>query len=170
VLESQNPWSASDVEAAIDQAQAPHLTAGTMGIEWKQMEEKQTYFKLVGIAPLAFAIDGRYCLISDDAGMLSAMMQKASELKLEPGEALVMLSGFNHEAERATFARATHLVDGATATANADASDDGSGQTPQFFSRNIASLSHAFAAMRTEEVSAYWKSGAMHETVRYEWK
>jgi hypothetical protein len=170
VLESRKPWNPSNVETAIDQALAPHLTAGTLGIEWKQGPEKQTYFRLAGIAPLAFAIDGKYCMISDDAGMLSAMMQKVSEAKSTPGQDLVMLSGFNHEAERANFARATHLMDGASANAGAAVNDDGSGQAPRFFSRNVAGLSNTFAAMRGEEVSAYWKSGALHQTVRYGWK
>jgi hypothetical protein len=170
VLESQKPWSASDIEAAIDQALAPPLTAGTLGIEWKQSSGKQAYFALDGIAPLAFAIDGRYCMISDDAEMLSAMMRKTRAAKLSPGQAPVMVSGFNHEAERVNFARATHLMDGAITSTNTEADSDGSGQTPQFFSSNVASLSSTFAAMRGEEVSEYWKSGALHQTVRYEWK
>ncbi|MGD0910600.1 MAG: hypothetical protein ABR928_01825 [Terracidiphilus sp.] len=169
VLESQKPWNASDVEAAIDQALAPHLTAGTLGIKWKQAHDKQTYFALDGIAPLAFAIDGRYCMIGDDAEMLSAMMQKASAAESSPGPALVTLSGFNHDAESTNFTLATHLIDGANANAS-KVSGDGSGQTPQFFSRNVASLSSTFAAMRFEEVSTYWKNGALHQVVRYEWK
>jgi hypothetical protein len=170
VLASQKPWSAIDVEAAIGQALAPHLTAGALGIEWKQEGRKQVYFALDGIAPLAFAIDGRYCMISDDAEMLGAMLQKASAAKSAPGQALVMLSGFNHEIERVNFARATHLMDGTNAGAGTDINDDGSGQAPQFFSRDVVSLSHAFARMQREEVSAYWKDGALHQTVRYEWK
>ncbi|MGP8253736.1 MAG: hypothetical protein ACLQHF_17035 [Terracidiphilus sp.] len=170
VLESQKPWNADDVEAAIDQALAPDLTAGTLGIEWKQARYKQAYFALDGIAPLAFAVDGRYCIISDDVEMLTAMLQKANAAKSSPGEALVMLSGFNHETEGTNFARATNLMDGANASANTNAEGDGSGQAPQFFSRNVASLSNTFAAMQREEVSAYWKSGALHQVVRYEWK
>ncbi len=170
VLESQKPWSASDVEAAIAQALAPQLTAGNLGIEWKQAPEARTYFALDGIAPLAFAIDGRYCMISDDVAMLNAMMRKASTAASPAGQALVMLSGFDHETEGANFARATQLMDGVNANANTDSNDDGSGQAPQFFSHNLASLSSTFAAMRTEEVSAFWKSGALHQTVRYEWK
>jgi hypothetical protein len=170
VLESQKPWNAGDVETAIENALAPHLTTGALGIEWKQGQEKQPYFRLAGIAPLAFAIDGRYCIISDDTGMLSAIMQKASEARPAPGQAMVMLSGFNHEAEKANFARATNLMDGANASAGGGANDDGSGQTPPFFSRNVASLSRTFATMQTEEVSAYWKDGALHQVVKYEWK
>ncbi len=169
VLESQRPWSASEVEAAIDQALAPQLTAGTLGIEWRQSSDKQAYFALDGIAPLTFAINGRYCMISDDLEMLNAMMQKANEASSAPSQSLMMLSGFNHEAEKANFARATHLIDGANTSATAVTDDDGSGQTPQFFSRNVAGLSNTFAAMRAEEVSEYWKSGALHQTVRYEW-
>ena len=170
VLESQKPWGASDVESAIDQALAPHLTAGALGIEWKQAGGKQVFYSLDGIAPLVFAIDGRYCMISDDAEMLSAMLQKANAAKASPGKALVMLSGFNHEAERANFARATDLMDAAKPSTNTDTDDGGSGQAAQFFSRNVASLSSAFAEMQREEVSAYWKNGALHQTVRYEWK
>jgi hypothetical protein len=170
VLESQKPWNTSEVEAAIDEALAPQLTAGTLGIEWKQSSDKQAHFALDGMAPLAFAIDGRYCVISDDVEMLNAMMQKTSAAKSSSGQALVMLSGFNHEAESENYARATHLIDGATMRVNTDTDNDGSGQTPQFLSRNVASLSNTFAAMRREEVSAYWKSGALHQTVRYKWK
>jgi hypothetical protein len=170
VLESQKAWNASDVEAAIDQALAQHLTSGKFGIEWKQSSDKQTYFALNGIEPLAFAIDGHYCMISDDVEMLNAMMQRASAAKSMPGQSLVMLSGFSHKTERANFARATHLMDGATTNTNADSNDDGPGQAPQFFSRNVASLSSAFAAMQSEETSTYWKDGALHQVVRYEWK
>lgn len=169
-LESQRPWSTSDVEAAIDQALTPHLTAGKLGIDWKQSSDKQTYYALDGIAPLAFAIVGRYCMISDDVEMLNAMIQKANTAKSSAGQPMVMLSGFNHETEKTNFARATHLMDEAKPSTNADSDDDGSGDAPQFFSRNVASLSNSFAAMQSEEASAYWKSGALYQVVRYEWK
>lgn len=170
VLEAGRPWSASEIETAIGYALAPHLTAGTQGIEWKRGSENPGYYKLDGAAPLALVINGRYCMISDDEGMLEAMVQKANEAKPAARQAMLMLSGFNHEAEKADFARATHLIDSANASATTVANDDGSGQAPQFFSRNVASLSSTFAAMRTEEVSVYWQSGALHQTVRYEWK
>ncbi|HTW79093.1 MAG TPA: hypothetical protein VME23_06030 [Terracidiphilus sp.] len=170
VLASQKPWSAGDIKAAINQALAPHLTAGTLGVEWKHPRPKQDYFALDGITSLAFAIDGQYCIISDDADLLNAMMQRASGAKPTTGQALVMLAGFNHEAERANFVRATQLMDGAAPNANTDADGSGPGQAPQFFSRNITSLSNTFAAMQREEVSACWKNGALHQTVRYQWK
>jgi hypothetical protein len=173
VLALQKPWSAGDVEAAIDEALGRHLTAGALGIGWKQMGDKQNSFVLDGVSPLAFAIDGQFCIISDDVQMLTAMMQEAAATNAttlaDGDDSLVMLGGFNHEAERENFARATRLMDGATGNANADAAD-GQGQTPQFFSRDLASLSNAFARLRSEEVSAWWKNGALHQTVRYEWK
>jgi hypothetical protein len=133
------------------------------------MGGEQDEFVLDGVSPLAFAITGRYCIVSDDAELLSAMMQRAATAKTSEPDTLVMLGGFNHEAERENFVRATQLIDGASASANADAVN-GEGQSPQFFSHDLASLSHAFAAMQQEEVSAWWKNGALHQTVRYEWK
>jgi len=169
-LESQKPWSASEVEDAIGLALASQMTAGKLGIEWKQAPGEAGYFALDGLDPLSFAIEGRYLMMSDDAEMLSAMMQRPRAAKHAPGKALVLLSGFNHGAERANFASAAHLMDGAGNSANKEADGDGSGGAPQFLSRNVASLSSAFAAMQSEEVSEYWKGGAMHQTVRYEWK
>jgi hypothetical protein len=172
VLASQRPWSASDVEAAINEALARNLTAGALGVGWKLSDNKQNLFVLDGVSPLAFAIDGRYCIIGDDGQIVTEMTQRAvaaNATTLANGrDALVMLGGFNHEAERENFARATQLMDGTTANAKSDAADS-QGQAPQFFSRDLASLSYAFQAMRSEEVSAWWKNGAMHQTVRYEW-
>lgn len=167
-LASQKPWNTDDIERAIDQALQRHLTAGALGIGWRQMGQEKVYFVLDGVSQLAFAVEGRYCIISDDAQMLTAMMQRAATPGASTGDAVLMLGGFNHEAERENFSQATQLIDEASAGAITGV-DDGSGQAPRFFSRNVASLSDTFASMRSEEVSNWWKDGALHQTVRYKW-
>jgi len=170
VLQSRNPWSATDVERALGRALARNLTAGSLGIEWSQAGGATGAYALDGLTPLSFAIYGPYCIVSDDPAMLRAMLKKAGSAKEAEGQQVLVLSGFNHAAESANFVRATHLVDGTTANATPDSDGDGSGQAPQFFSRNVASLSAAFAAMQREDAASCWKDGALHQTVRYVWR
>jgi hypothetical protein len=77
-----------------------------------------------------------------------------------------LLAGFNHQQERANFARFSNTVDRPSATV-ADA-ENRRGE-PQFFSNNMASLSSTLAAVSTERIEVRSEGNKERQTVIYEW-
>jgi hypothetical protein len=162
VLESETPWDAEAVGSALQQALRPQLTTGDLGIAWRQQGSGQTYFGLDGMQPLEFAVSGRFCIVANDTAVLKETLRRIAGVNPAAGQPLLSASGFDHRLERANFSRATSLIDSGSA--------NGEENTPQFFSKNIRSLSDAFASMQSEQFSAHWENGALHQTVQYTWK
>jgi hypothetical protein len=78
------------------------------------------------------------------------------------------VAGFNHTAERVSFARLTRLLD------HTGALPQGEDNAPAFFSHNIASLSDSFAALDSETFTettvpaTAQRPGSTHQTVLYQ--
>jgi hypothetical protein len=162
VLESGTPWDAEAVGSALQRALRPQLTTGDLGIAWRQRGSGQTYFELDGMQPLEFAVSGRFCIFANDTAVLNEILQRIAIGNQTAGQPLLSASGFDHHLERANFSLATSLIDSGSA--------NGEENAPKFFSKNIRSLSDAFASMQSEQFSAHWENGTLHQTVHYTWK
>jgi hypothetical protein len=112
--------------------------------------------------PLEFAVSGRFCIFANDTAVLNEILQRIAIGNQTAGQPLLSASGFDHHLERANFSLATSLIDSGSA--------NGEENAPKFFSKNIRSLSDAFASMQSEQFSAHWENGTLHQTVHYTWK
>ena len=129
VLVAGSEWSQSAVESALTDFIRPGLTASQLGVGWQQ---KSGYQELDGLWPLVASVRGKYLLVSDDAGLAEAVLANFSRKSdREPAD---LLAGFNHQQERANFARFSNVVDRPSANVPDAASRRGE---PQFFSNNM---------------------------------
>lgn len=159
VLETPSEWNESDVGAAITDFVSPDMTTSRLGTLWQQ---KSGYRQLDGLWPLAFSVQGKYLLVSDDSSLMESVLGNFSRKPdREPAE---MLEGFNHAYERPNFVLLTNSIDRPGASAG-----NGTGRQPQFFSGNMASLSNTLAALSSERIEIRNDSDKVRQTVVYEW-
>jgi len=161
VLVAAADWSEAGVQSALTDFVRPGLTAGQLGVGWQQ---KSGYHELDGLWPLVASVRGKYLLVGDDPALMEAVLANFSrKSNREPAE---LLAGFNHQHERANFARFAGLVDRPnTGMANGD----GAERQPQFFSGNLASLSATLSGVSAERIEVRGDGGKVRQSVTYEW-
>jgi hypothetical protein len=161
VLVAASDWNEANVQSALADFVRPSLTASHLGVAWQQ---KSAYQEFDGLWPLVVSVRGRYLLISDDPNLMAAMLSNFNRKSdVKPA---VFIAGFNHEAERANFARFSGVVDRPN---QAQSSVPGMERQPQFFSENMASLSSTLAAIAAERIIVRADGARVRQTVTYEW-
>jgi hypothetical protein len=160
-LVAASDWNESAVQSALIDFVQPGLTASRLGLGWQQ---KSGYQELDGLWPLALSVRGEYLLVSDDPALMESLLanfNRKSDRK--PAD---FLAGFNHQRERANFARFTGLVDrpnvGMPEAQNAE-------RQQQFFSENMGSLSRTLAGVSAERIELRSEGGKVRQTVTYKW-
>jgi hypothetical protein len=161
VLAAASDWSEAGVQFALADFIRPSLTASEHGVAWQQ---KSGYSELDGLWPLVTSVRGRYLLIADDPALIETMLANfnhKSDLK-----SAVFVAGFNHERERANFARFSGVVDRPSL---GQSNIPGMERQPQFFSENMASLSSTLAGISAERIMVHVEGDKVVQTVTYEW-
>ena len=157
-LMGSSEWNDAAVRAAIAGFLRPMLTAGALGISWR---EKAGYQELDGLWPLAVAVRGKLLILSDNPRWVEAMLLPAAPRAA--GQPAVWIAGFNHARERLPFLRLTGVLDnqaGVRGTA---------GREPEFFSDNMASLSAVLSRVTSERIVARDAGDRVLQTVSYKW-
>jgi hypothetical protein len=161
VLVAGSEWNQAAVHAALTDFLRPGLTASQLGVGWQQ---ESGYQRLDGLWPLVTLVRGKLLLISDDAGLAEAILANFSRKSdREPAD---LLAGFNHQQERANFARFSRVVDRPSATVT---DNERRRSEPQFFSNNMASLSSTLAAVSAETIEVRSEGNKERQTVVYDW-
>jgi hypothetical protein len=161
VLVAASDWDQTAVQSALTDFVRPGLTASQLGVGWQQ---KSGYQELDGLWPLVASVRGKYLLVSDDPALAESVLANFTRKSdRKPAE---FLAGFNHQRERANFARFSNVIDRPSAIV-ADA-ENRRGQ-PQFFSGNMASLSSTLGAVSSEKIEVRSDGGKVRQTVTYEW-
>ncbi len=159
VLEAASDWSDGVLQSVIAEFVRPSLTASHLGVGWLQ---KTDYQQLDGLWPLAVAVRGKYAVVSDDPRLMEAVLSNFNrQSDRKPAE---LLAGFNHDHERANFARFAWLIDRPNGGAL-----NASQREPQFFSGNMVSLSTTFADVSGERIEIRSEGSRVWQTVTYEW-
>jgi len=160
-IAAASDWSESSVQSAVADFVRPGLTAGQFGASWQR---KSGYAELDGLWPLAVAVRGKILLVGNDSALLESVLanfNRKSDRK--PAD---LLARFNHDHERANFARFSRFID----RPNLGASGvPGAEQQPQFFSDNIRSLADTLAAVSSQRIEIRGDGGKVRQTVTYEW-
>jgi len=160
VLSGTSEWNEAEVRSAVADFVRPTLTTSGLGTTW---QNKPGHFELDGLWTLAAAVRGKYLFVSDDPALLDRLTSatKASS----PAARAVFIAGFNHAAERERFVRLVNLLDG-----HAAGSSSTPGQSPEFFSGNIAGLSGVLAKLSSEKITVRDAGSKVMQTVTYEWE
>ena len=160
VLAAATDWDASTLQSAIAEFVRPGLTAGQFGMGW---QPRSGFQQLDGLWPLAVAVRGKYVVITDDPLLMEAVLSNFSrKLDRKPAD---FVAGFNHQRERANFARFTGLIDRPNGNEPGGAAE----RQPRFFSGNMTSLSATLAGVSSERIEIHNDGGKVRQTVTYEW-
>ncbi|HEY6263794.1 MAG TPA: hypothetical protein VIW93_03240 [Candidatus Acidoferrum sp.] len=157
VLLGQSDWNESAVRSSLVDFVRPSFTTGLLGVEW---QKNSGYIELNGLWRLAAAARGKYLFISDDSGLLAALLANTNQ-KSTPAPA-VFVARFDHQREKENFGRLAGLLDKPTGGA-------GTGSAPDFFSENIGSLSLALAGVSSEKIVVRDLGDKVNQTVTYQW-
>jgi hypothetical protein len=161
ILVAGSEWNQTAVQSALTDFVRPALTASQLGVGWQQ---ESGYQELDGLWPLVASVRGKYLLVSDDPGLAEAILANFSRKSdRKPAD---LLAGFNHQQERANFARFSKVADRPSATV---ADDENRRGEPQFFSNNMVSLSSTLAAVSAEKIEVRSEGNKERQTVTYEW-
>jgi hypothetical protein len=173
VLTASAPWDAGAAEGALVKALRERLTVGGVGLSWQaRQQDGESWMELSGLEPLAMAVRGGTLIVASDSETLLRLLQSAKKGAQVPdlyGD-LKMVAGFSHAAERERYLRLTALLDRNHAAPGAG---DGSTVTgsPDFFSKDMGSLSETFKALDSETFTeSAGANGAVRQTVVYRWR
>jgi hypothetical protein len=176
VLAATSDWSEAGVQSALADFIRPGITAGQLGVGWRQ---QSGYQELDGLWPLEVSVHGKYLIVSDTPALMESVLSNfGRKPDREPAQ---LFAGFNHQRELNNFSRFVDLIDGPNVNGpkfdgpniggpNAGISDARNGERqPQFFSGNMASLSATLTEMSAERLEVRGDGGKIRQTVTYEW-
>jgi hypothetical protein len=171
-LSAAQDWDEDSVSQSLTASLLPGLTAGKIGVHWeKRASAAGKYLALDGAVPLFVMVDGKQLLLANDPGLLEKMharRQKASPA--ESKDSVTYAALFRHTQEQSNFRLLMTQLDCAGHRGGSDqrgASVDG--ETPAFFSGNVASFSRAFSKMEQERIEEKDLGSKVTQTVTYQW-
>ena len=150
-------WDVPSMQKAVQDMVAPGLTAARLGLQWREVKDAGGYYELDGLSPVQMAVRGKLLYFANDAGLLGSVLQAKSQPLSQPAS---YAAGFSHSRERQNFYKFSSLVDQQSAARDAE---------PQFFSKNMASFSRAFAKLDSEEIVTRQTKDKIQQTVTYRW-
>jgi hypothetical protein len=145
------------VKSALVDFVRPGLTTGELGVAWRNGSGVS---ELDGLWPLAVSVHGKYLFVSDAREMLAATLANMNRKSSDPPSASV--AGFNHQSARDAFLKLTRML-------NLENSTGGAGQTPDFFSGNVGSLSQTLRGVASEKIVVRDAVDKQTQTVAYTW-
>ncbi len=164
VLHAASSWDSTRLQSALQASLRGTLTTGTLGIAFQPAGDQ--VYALNGPKPLFLAVRGSLAYLTDDQPLLLALL-KSTPAATDPDATII--AGFNHTAQRPAYTRLTALIDGTNNTPT-PTDTPGPPKTPAFFSKNLRSLSDAFAALQSERFTESRQGPTTHQTVLYQWK
>ncbi len=179
LLHAANPWNPQTLQSALQQSLRGQLTTSTLGIDFRQTTPG--IFELTGPKHLYLATRANLAILTDNQPLLASILAQPASSEAAPA---TLIAGFDHPSQRAPYARLTSLIDRNNqspksqlapdpATPDPTPDDPDPSGSPNFFSRNLKSLSDSFAALSSERFLEYpidTPSGpALHQTVTYQW-
>jgi hypothetical protein len=185
VLHAAGPANPQTLASALQQTLRGSLTTASIGINFQPTDVAGTaIYALTGPRPLFFAISstpaqGNLVLLADDQALLSELLHNLAVNSPEKtASPATLIAVFNHSSQRAPYLRLTSLIDGTNnqarysrkAVAIAPNGMVGVASTPTFFSRNLGSLSDAFANLQSERVVERIIDSNLRQSVTYIWE
>jgi hypothetical protein len=150
-------WDEQTVKTALVDFVRPGLTTGELGVAWKS---NSGVSELDGLWPLAVAVRGKYLFVADTGKVLTAVLANVDRKSTTAPSVLV--AGFNHQSEQASFLKLTLMLD-------LENTSGGAGQAPDFFSGNIGSLGQTLSGLASEKIVVRDSADKQTQTVTYAW-
>jgi len=157
---AENDWDDAPVRATLAEVVGRDLTTLQLGTAWRQ---QNGYQELDGLRPLLVATRGKYMFVSDDSVLMNGLLANMSRPSNPPA---LLIAGFDHQRERDNLARLSGVVDHSSSS---PAEMQFMSARPEFFSKNMASLSTVLSAVRSENIVIRDAGDKLVQTVIYQW-
>lgn len=167
VLAASESWDAGRLQRALTSALNPTLSIAGQGVGWVSQQNAQaSWFELDGPGGLALAVRDRISILASDRSTLLRLVG-AAQAAPRRTETATVIGGFRPAAEHPAFGRLTTLLDHPDKS-----SANRTGDTPRFFSGNMASLADTFTDLSSETFteSPSRTGNGVRQTVVYQWR
>jgi hypothetical protein len=167
VLLAASDWDLTAVSGAIQSTVQPGLSTQSLGVAWqKQGSGSAQLLRLDGLFPMVLAVAGKYLVLSSDRDSLAAVLSRMDAASTTVPA--IYMAGFNHQRERGNFAHWTGILD--QAYLQSSYSTPAAGREPEFFSRNLSSLSKTLSGVQSISIQQRHEGGVVRQTVIYHWE
>jgi hypothetical protein len=172
VLTATRDWDEQAVRDALASALPAELSAGKLGVQWaKRSSEGGGYLALDGALPLYAAVNGKQLLLANDSILLEHLLERRQKAKPVDGiDGVTYTAVFRHTQEENNFRLLMTQLDlvGHRGGTEEQTSPE-NGNTPAFFSGNMASLSRVFSKVQSERIEERDQGARVMQTVTYQW-
>jgi len=165
-------WDEDAVRDAVTSALPSSLSAGKLGVRWeKRSSAAGDYLALDGALPLYIETNGKQLFIANDSALLEQLLKRRQAAGQASGQDGVTYSAlFRHTREQENFRVLMAQLDQAGHTSGAGQLDaEANGQSPSFFSGNIAGLGRVFSKVESEKMEEKDQGTRVMQTVTYRW-
>jgi hypothetical protein len=172
VLSAARDWDEDAVRDAVTSALPSELSTGKLGVHWeKRSSAGGDYLALDGALPLYIEVNGKQLLLANDAALLEKMLaRRQAGNQSDGGDGVTYTALFRHTREQDNFRLLMAQLDQAghpsAAGQQGTAAD---GQSPSFFSGNIAGLGKVFSKVESEKLEEKDQGTRVLQTVTYRW-
>lgn len=172
VISSPRAWDGDAVRKAVTSALPSGLTTGKLGVHWKRRSSAAgEYQALDGTVSLYTAVSGNRLLLANDSSLLEQLLARAAKSGSDVRtEGVTYAALFRPMQEQRNFRVLMTQLDRAGNRGAVEGKNAASGgETPAFFSGNVASLARAFSKVESERVQENDLGGKVTQTVIYQW-
>jgi hypothetical protein len=171
VISAARAWDEVAVRDAVASALPAGLSAGKLGVNWeKRSSAAGEYLALDGALPLYMEINGKQLLVANDSALLEQLLLRRAAAHATGGDGVTYTALFRHTHEQENFRVLMAQLDQAGhpsgASQNGTAPD---GQSPPFFSGNMAGLDKVFSKVESEKMEEKDQGARVLQTVTYRW-
>jgi hypothetical protein len=165
-------WDVGAVRDAVASALPSGLSAGKLGVHWEERSSAAgKYLALDGALPFYIEVNGKQLLLANDSALLEQILVRRQVAGQATGrDGITYTALFRHTREQDNFRllmaqldQAGHPSGAGPQRATAD------GQSPSFFSGNIAGLGKVFSRVESEKLEERDQRTRVLQTVTYQW-
>ena len=172
VISAHRDWDENAVRDAVTPALPSGLSAGRLGVHWeKRSSTAGEYLALDGALPLYIEVNGKQLLFANDSTLLEQMLARRQTVNQTKGtNEITYMALFRHTQEQETFSRLMAQLDKAGNRSGAGQQGNAAnGQSPSFFSGNMAGLGRVFSKVESEKMEERDQGDHVMQTVTYRW-
>jgi hypothetical protein len=169
VLSSPREWDENAVREALTSALPSGLSAGKLGVQWaSRTSASGNYQALDGVVSLYAAVMGNRLLLANDSILLEHLLARRQASPAGGTDGVTYAALFRHKQEQNNFRLLMAQLD-LTGHRGGTEQQAANGQSPTFFSGNMASLSRVFGKVESERVEEKDQGARVTQTVTYRW-
>jgi hypothetical protein len=172
VISAPRGWDEDSVRDAVASALPSGLSAGVLGVHWeKRSSAAGDYLALDGALPLYIEVNGKQLLLANDSALLEQILVRRQVAGQTAGrDGVTYTALFRHTREQENFRLLMAQLDQAGHPSGAGQQGTAAdGQSPSFFSGNMAGLGKVFSKVESERLEEKDQRTRVLQTVTYRW-